>query len=129
MSRLDCLVQEMRDGLDSARQDSGGWWHAPSSATPGSSGRPSRARPGSTGRPSSSALCSAGATFQDAAWFDRATFGRLAEFGEATFQGHAGFDKAHVLHLDRLDTVRVWPDGWTVYPDPTDPSRGTLVKG
>jgi hypothetical protein len=34
-----------------------------------------------------------------------------------------------VLHFDRLDTYQVWPDGWTVRPDPTDPSRGTLVKG
>jgi hypothetical protein len=36
---------------------------------------------------------------------------------------------AQVLHLDGLDMHRVWPDGWTVHPDPTDPSRGTLVKG
>ena len=34
-----------------------------------------------------------------------------------------------MLHLDGLDTDRVWPDGWTVHPDPTAPSHGTLVKG
>ena len=42
------------------------------------------------------------------------------------FQGGAWFNKAQVLHLDGLWG---WPDGWAVVPDPTDPSRGTLVKG
>jgi hypothetical protein len=72
-----------------------------------------------------------GATFQGGAAFDKATFQGDAGFDKATFQGNAGFDKAQVLHLDghALATHRVWPDGWTVHPDPTDPSRGTLVKG
>jgi hypothetical protein len=79
------------------------------------------------------------ATFQGTALFDKATFKGDAGIAEATFQGNArfaratfqgapSFDKAHVLHLDGLDMHRVWPDGWAVVPDPTDPSRGTLVK-
>jgi hypothetical protein len=80
-----------------------------------------------------------GATFQDLAGFARATFQRDARFDGATFQGDAGFDEAtfqrvavfggaHVLHFDNPDRHRRWPDGWTVRPDPTDPSRGTLVR-
>lgn len=60
--------------------------------------------------------------------FVGATFQGDAEFDKATFQGATSFDKAHALHLDGLDTKRVWPRGWTVHPDPTDPSRGTLVE-
>jgi hypothetical protein len=37
------------------------------------------------------------------------------------------FAEAQVLHFDR-DRLRMWPDGWIVLPDPTDPSRGTLVR-
>jgi hypothetical protein len=68
------------------------------------------------------------ATFQGHAWFGGATFQGHAEFGGATFQSSAWFSEAHVLGLDGLDTDRVWPDGWTVRLDPTDPSRGTLVR-
>jgi pentapeptide repeat protein len=78
-------------------------------------------------------------TFRSGALFSRATF-RFAnfrgvtfegnvKFDEATFPGDAEFAGAHVLHLDDLNTDRVWPDGWIARPDPTDPSRGTLVKG
>ena len=38
------------------------------------------------------------------------------------------FTGAHVLYFDDPDRDRVWPDGWTVRSDPTDPSRGTLVS-
>jgi Pentapeptide repeats (9 copies) len=80
-----------------------------------------------------------GATFQRAAGFDEATFQGHASFGKATFQGDAwfdaatfrgdtGFDEAHVLHFDNRDRHRMWPDGWIVRPDSTDPSRGKLVR-
>jgi hypothetical protein len=51
-------------------------------------------------------------------------------FNGATFQGATSFDEAHVLRLDDdlATAIRWWPDGWTVHPDPTDPSRGTLVS-
>jgi uncharacterized protein YjbI with pentapeptide repeats len=68
------------------------------------------------------------ATFQAAAVFEEATFQGVAVFEEATFQGHTLFNEARVLHFNNLDRPRVWPDGWTVRPDPTDPSRGTLVR-
>jgi hypothetical protein len=68
-----------------------------------------------------------GATFQRAALFSGATFQGTARFGEATFEGSALFSEAHVLHLDDRDSPQIWPDGWAVLPDPTDPSRGTLV--
>jgi uncharacterized protein YjbI with pentapeptide repeats len=79
----------------------------------------------------------AGATFQGGAWFGKATFQRDASFGKATFQrdarfdgvtfqGAARFDGAHVLHFETPDKARVWPDGWIVRSDPTDPSRGML---
>ena len=32
------------------------------------------------------------------------------------------------IPANSIDMHRVWPDGWAVVPDPTDPSRGTLVK-
>jgi hypothetical protein len=67
------------------------------------------------------------ATFQREAWFGRATFQHDAWFGGATFQGDARFSGAHVLHFDNRDRRRVWPDGWIVLRDPTDPSHGTLV--
>jgi Pentapeptide repeats (9 copies) len=78
------------------------------------------------------------ATFHGAAWFDGATFHGGTLFSEATFHGAAGFDKATfhddarfgealALSFDDPNMDRVWPDGWTVHPDPTDPSRGTLV--
>jgi hypothetical protein len=61
--------------------------------------------------------------------FDGAAFQDGALFAGATFQGGALFDGAQVLHLDnpRLNNVRVWPVGYTVRPDPADPTRGTLV--
>jgi hypothetical protein len=95
-----------------------------------------------------------GATFQGNAGFDGATFKGNARFGGATFQGKASFDEAtfqgnasfggtiftsgnggmglagaRVLHMDSpdLNKRRVWPDGWTVRPDPAHPSHGTLV--
>jgi uncharacterized protein YjbI with pentapeptide repeats len=67
------------------------------------------------------------ATFQRAARFEEATFQRAARFEEATFQGAARFDEAHVLHFDNRDSPQVWPDGWIVRPDSSDPSRGTLI--
>jgi hypothetical protein len=69
------------------------------------------------------------ATFQGDARFEEATFQGDARFGGTTFQGDARFDTAHVELLDSLASRWVWPDGWTVDPDPTDPSRGMLVKG
>jgi uncharacterized protein YjbI with pentapeptide repeats len=96
-----------------------------------------------------------GVTFQSDAWFTRVTFQSDALFieaptfeggawfGEARFQGDARFDEAtstsgngveraagtQVLHLDDpdLNERRVWPDGYTIRPDPADPTRGTLV--
>jgi uncharacterized protein YjbI with pentapeptide repeats len=79
-----------------------------------------------------------GATFQGNAWFNGATFQGNAWFVEVTFQGGVGFDGAtyqgfirfggaHALHFDDPNVYRMWPDGWAVLPDPTDPSRGTLV--
>jgi hypothetical protein len=78
------------------------------------------------------------ATFQDAVAFTRATFQGTAAFNDAifldaawfdkaTFQGTARFGGVRVANLDDPDKERVWPDGWTVRPDPTDLSRGTLV--
>jgi hypothetical protein len=69
-----------------------------------------------------------GATFQGTAWFDDATFQGTVRFDDESFQGTAGFERAHVVALDGLDRDRVWPDGWTVRPDPADPTRGTLVR-
>jgi uncharacterized protein YjbI with pentapeptide repeats len=95
-----------------------------------------------------------GATFQDSARFNEATFRRDArlpgaifqgavEFHGATFQGDAWFNDAtftgdnrgegvagaQVLRLDDsdLNQRRVWPNGFTVRPDPADPTHGTLV--
>jgi len=78
------------------------------------------------------------ATFVGDAWFLKATFQGDAEFDEATFQGDARFDEAtfqgdasfaaKVLHSNSHDRHSVWPNGWAVLPDPTDPSRGTLVR-
>jgi hypothetical protein len=47
-----------------------------------------------------------------------------AMFVEATFEREAGFAGAYVLHRDKpqLGTRRVWPDGYTVRPDPVDPA-------
>jgi hypothetical protein len=60
---------------------------------------------------------------------NKATFQGETGFDKAIFEGDAGFDGAQVLHLDypRLNNVRVWPVGYTVRPDPADPTRGTLV--
>ena len=96
-----------------------------------------------------------GSTFQDSARFYEATFQRDArlrgvtfqgpvEFHGATFQGDAWFNDAtftddnrgegvagaHVLRLDDsdLNQRRVWPNGFTVRPDPADPTRGRLVR-
>jgi uncharacterized protein YjbI with pentapeptide repeats len=71
----------------------------------------------------------AGATFQHGAWFDGATFQGNTGFYEATFQRGPSFYGAFVLHLGGPNMERDWPNGWTVRPDPADPSRGTLVKG
>jgi hypothetical protein len=68
------------------------------------------------------------ATFEGSADFEAATFKSSADFDRATFQGAAVFDEAHVLHFDNRHKARRWPDGWTVLPDPTDPSRGALVR-
>jgi uncharacterized protein YjbI with pentapeptide repeats len=74
------------------------------------------------------------AAFSDAAMFDEATFSNAAGFHGATFSHAARFDEVRVLGLDHLNlnkggenAYRVWPEGWTVYPDADDPSRGTLV--
>ena len=67
-------------------------------------------------------------TFRGDAWFPEATFQRAAWFGEATFHRASAFGGAHVLHIDYRDRHGMWPDGWTVLPDPTDPGRGTLVR-
>jgi uncharacterized protein YjbI with pentapeptide repeats len=72
-----------------------------------------------------------GATFQGGATFEGATFQGGAVFEGATFQGGAVFfDRARVLHVDNPDfnKRRVWPDGWSVRPDPAHPSHGTLVR-
>jgi hypothetical protein len=77
-----------------------------------------------------------GATFQGTASFEGATFEGPATFAGATFEsgnGGMGVAGATVLHLDDPDLNgsdhRVWPDGYTVRPDPADPTRGTLVHG
>ena len=69
------------------------------------------------------------AIFEGVAALSGATFQRGVLISGATFQGGALFDGAQVLHLDypRLNNVRVWPVGYTVRPDPADPTRGTLV--
>jgi Pentapeptide repeats (9 copies) len=69
-----------------------------------------------------------GATFQATTAFSGATFQATTGFRRATFQVTTWFDNAQVLRLDVFDKYQVWPEGWTVHPDPTDPSRGTLVK-
>jgi uncharacterized protein YjbI with pentapeptide repeats len=92
------------------------------------------------------------ATFQEWAGFEGTRFQGIASFSEATFQGHANFDRARfhgfawfngatfldtvrflgaqVLHFDdeEVNERREWPDGYTVRPDPADPTRGTLVR-
>jgi uncharacterized protein YjbI with pentapeptide repeats len=84
------------------------------------------------------------ATFHGYAWFYKATFESVTTFSDTTFQGDARFNEAtftsvngvegvagaQVLHLDDpdLNKRRVWPDGFTVRPDPADPTRGTLVR-
>jgi uncharacterized protein YjbI with pentapeptide repeats len=74
-----------------------------------------------------SAVLFHGANFQGYTWFDEAAFQDIVGFGRATFQGAASFRRAQVLQLNDFDRRRVWPDGWTVRPDPADPSRGMLV--
>jgi Pentapeptide repeats (9 copies) len=70
-----------------------------------------------------------GAIFQGGAWFRRATFQAEVAFGRATFQGQRMLSGAHVLGLadSYRSERRVWPDGYTVCPDPADPTRGTLI--
>jgi hypothetical protein len=66
------------------------------------------------------------AIFEDSANFSEATF--AGSFTDATFAGDTkGVAEAHVLHLDDLDLNkrRLWPNGYTVCPDPADPTRGT----
>jgi hypothetical protein len=83
------------------------------------------------------------ATFGDHAGFGKVTFAVRTWFSEVTFLGGAWFDGAtfasgnednvflgaRVHYLDDPDPNmdRHWPDGYTVRPDPADPSRGTLV--
>jgi uncharacterized protein YjbI with pentapeptide repeats len=68
-----------------------------------------------------------GATFSGAAGFNQATFTGAALFSEATFTVDVSFDSATVLHLDDLrPNERLWPHGWTVRPNPADPSSGLL---
>jgi hypothetical protein len=94
------------------------------------------------------------ATFGGLTWFAEATFGDHAGFGKVTFAGRTWFSEvtflggawfdgaifasgnegnvflgARVDYLDDPDPTmeRHWPDGYTVRPDPADPSRGTLV--
>lgn len=57
-------------------------------------------------------------TFAGDVWFDSVTFARAADFGEV-----------HVLDFDAPDRLvpRSWPPGWTIRPDPADPSHGWLV--
>jgi uncharacterized protein YjbI with pentapeptide repeats len=68
-------------------------------------------------------------TFQGDTWFEKATFRGRAWFDGATFASVEGVFGARVLHLDDpdLNKRRVWPDGFTVHPDPGDPTRGTLI--
>jgi hypothetical protein len=72
------------------------------------------------------------ATFHDSAWFLMATFESTADAEDADgltrlTPGVAG---AHVLRLNVRDPSRTrrWPDGYTVRPDPADPTRGTLIQ-
>jgi Pentapeptide repeats (9 copies) len=85
--------------------------------------------------------------FHGEADFHEAAFSGFVTFYGVTFRGGVTFDHAvvDVHQLTTLDTAGVtgsrvahvgdlifnhfweWPDGWTVRPDPTDPSRGTLV--
>lgn len=58
-------------------------------------------------------------------YFDRATFQGSTWFQNV--QGLYTFDEARVLHLDNPDLYWLWPDGFTVRPDPADPIRGTVV--
>jgi hypothetical protein len=67
------------------------------------------------------------ATFTGDAGFVGATFTGPARFDRVTFTGATLFDRAKVLHLDE-DFVRWWPPGWTVQPDPVDPTHGTLTR-
>jgi hypothetical protein len=72
------------------------------------------------------------ATFHDSAWFLMATFKSTADAEDADgltglTEGVAG---AHVLRLNvrHPSLLRLWPDGYTVRPDPADPTRGTLIQ-
>jgi uncharacterized protein YjbI with pentapeptide repeats len=69
------------------------------------------------------------AKFRGDAGFSWAKFRGDVWFFRAKFRGDAGFGGAQVLHLNNpgLNERRVWPDGYTVRPDPADPTRGTLV--
>jgi hypothetical protein len=69
------------------------------------------------------------ATFTRTASFDRTTFTSDAVFKDTTFTGGADFGDTLVLHLDDQahSHLRQWPPGWTLQPDPVDPTRGTLV--
>jgi hypothetical protein len=63
--------------------------------------------------------------------FDEAAFAGGASFRGTTFDEGASCGGARVLQLDNPGLngpgTREWPDGWTVRPDPNDPTRGTLV--
>lgn len=69
------------------------------------------------------------ATFASAAQFSVTTFAGAAEFDGVTFARDAVLHGANVMHLNDplFNPRRSWPPGWTVRPDPVDPSRGTVV--
>jgi uncharacterized protein YjbI with pentapeptide repeats len=68
------------------------------------------------------------ATFTSAAQFYVTTFGGAAEFDRVTFTRDPVLHGANVMYLNDplFNPLRSWPPGWTVRPDPVDPSRGML---
>jgi hypothetical protein len=64
----------------------------------------------------------AGATFTGDARFDEATFTGDARFAGATFQGRVDFQRANGKPSQR----HLWPPGWHMVTDPTDPGQGRL---
>jgi uncharacterized protein YjbI with pentapeptide repeats len=88
------------------------------------------------------------ARFKGSAWFRRASFQGKAEFSHARFGSYATFEVARFEGIARFDSATlqgnvefigaqvlqdtpvlrsVWPDGYTIRPDPADPARGTLI--
>jgi uncharacterized protein YjbI with pentapeptide repeats len=69
------------------------------------------------------------ATFTGDAWFNNATFTRTASFSGTTFAGNVGMNGATFTGDYPVGNRRPsWPPGWTVRPDPAEPSRRTLVR-